>query len=140
MANTCWRLRACECVVNHTLTLRHVKVSFNCAVYHMHASLPPPATRKSNNINTHKHTLIHTHTHIHTHLLLWFFPLRCACCCLLEVLPASLVVLAIRLALFFLCDTHTHICTVHAKHFSFFLMHFTSNLTFCPKHAAICAC
>ena len=32
------------------------------------------------------------------------FSLRCACCCLLEVSPVSLVVLAIRLALFFHCD------------------------------------
>ena len=36
----------------------------------------------------------------------------CACCYLLEASPVSLVVLAIRLFLFFFhCDTHTHMHT-----------------------------
>ena len=44
---------------------------------------------------------------MHTHPLLHW-----ACCCLLEVSPVSLVVLAVRPALVFHCDTHA--CT-HAQ-------------------------
>ena len=47
----------------------------------------------------------HTHPHTHSH----------TCCCVLEVSSVSLVMLAIRLALFFhcvFCDTHTY---THAR-------------------------
>ena len=67
-----------------------------------------------------------THTHTHAHLckdgsdrLMKHASLYCACCYLLEVSPVPLVVLAICLALFFSCDTHSYsvakpyICATH---------------------------
>ena len=61
----------------------------------MHLSYMRPVTSE----NQFHCTRLCTHTHAH-------FSLRCACCCLLEVSPVSLVVLAIRLTLFFIV-THT---------------------------------
>ena len=57
--------------------------------------------------------------------------LRCACCCLLEVSPVSLVVLAIRLALFFIV-THTHtILFPFSSHVSLFLASLYFSLSLC---------
>ena len=61
------------------------------------------------------------------------FALRCACCYSLEVLPISLVVLAIRLAFSFHCDTRTlaatylkyrqyRLCLPFIGHFFFFIV------------------
>ena len=55
------------------------------------------------------------------------FFLRCAYCCLLEVSPVSLVVLAIRLAIFFIVThTHTHV-HAHSSYRSTQIIHFETQ-------------
>ena len=93
---------------------------------HAFACTKPPPTHTPSPPHTHWYT--HTHTHTHTSPCLfrtgwwlrlvmstirWWYVVndaawRCACCYLLKVSPVSLVVLAIRLALFSLWHTHTH--------------------------------
>ena len=91
---------------------------------------------------TRAHTPTHPPTHPHT------FSLRCACCCLLEVSAVSLVVLAIRLALFFIVThthTHTHART-HARTHSHAHTHHLLRDTWiqvtyvCCVRGCVCAC
>ena len=73
---------------------------------HKHVRVHPPPTHT----NTHTHTYTHTHTKHTNWPLTVVFSLHCACSTYLKASPVSLVVLAIRLALFFIV-TPTHIYT-----------------------------